>query len=69
MRPFHDTTPLALYESVQLALRFSILVLGNKLETVERMLNGSPRVAPYWLLPPGTPTAARIWLSPKRRVQ
>lgn len=69
MTSYRLDSPLEIYERVQFCFRHAIVASrGEALKTVQQMLNSSPRVVPYWLLPIDTPACARVWLSPKRRV-
>lgn len=54
-------TPLELYERVQANFHYAIQASrGAALATTEQMLRSRPAIAPYWMLPWGTPSEARV---------
>lgn len=65
---FLAMSPLEIYEYVQAEAHGYIDRVVCALQYVEVCVLNHPAVAPYWLLPEGTPQCYRVWPSPKRRV-
>lgn len=68
MTPFATATPLEIYEFVQAEARDYLHRVTGAQQYVEVCVLNHPAIAPYWLLPVGTPQSYRVWPSPKRRV-
>lgn len=68
MTTFAAATPLEIYEFVQSEAHHYVARVTGAQQYVEVCVLNHPAIAPYWLLPEGTPQGHRVWPSPKRRV-